>query len=145
MMLFQSTEKWMTFVHWSILLVFGVATANLLAPLIGGCANRQFVGRLHHFPRSGRSIFWAWLLCRQVRQRVIEIGCRRCRRVPCAVGRFSDCDRRWGQRIVHCRPDNGPCFGNGDRDGALDGAVHTLILPGETAKRQRFFYKNSTK
>ncbi len=50
-----------------------------------------------------------------------------------------------GRRLICRCPDNGPRFGNGDRDGALDGAVHTLILLRETAKRQRFLHKNSTK
>lgn len=127
----------MTFVCRLILLIFGKATANPLAPPLGGWANRQFVGRLNHCPRSGRSIFWAWPLCRLVRQRVVGIDWRR--RL-----RFSGCDRRWRQGIIRVRPDNGPRFRNGDGDGALDGAVHTYILPGETAKRQRFFYKNFT-
>ena len=108
-------------------------------------------------------IFWAWPLCQMVRPRVAGIGLRRGMRIPFAVGRLR-------QGIIRVRPDNGPRFGNGDRDGALDGAVHAcilnspqsfsrvvqsrsmllrlrcglLILPGETAKRQRFFYKNST-
>ena len=126
------------------MLVFGAATANLLARPIGGWANRQFVGQLRHCPRSGRIIFWAWPLCRLGRQRVVGIDWRHRLRFPCAVGRFSGCDRRWRQGIIRVRPDNGPRFRNGDGDGALDGAVHTCILPGETAKRQRFFYKNFT-
>jgi hypothetical protein len=51
------------------------------------------------------------------------------------------CDRR----LIRRCPDNGPRFGNGDRDGAFNGAIHASILPGETAKRQRFLHKNSTK
>lgn len=90
-------------------------------------------------------IFWAWPLCRLVRQRVGGIDWRHRLRFPCALGRFSGCDRRLRQGIIHVRPDNGPRFRNGDRDSALDGAVHALILPGEMAKRQRFLHKNSTK
>lgn len=106
-----------------------------------------------------------------VRPRVAGIDLQRHLRFPCTVGRISGCDRRLRQGIIRVRPDNGPRFGNGDRDSALDGAVHALILnspqsfirlvqsqsmllrvrcgllilPGETAKRQRFFYKNFTK
>jgi hypothetical protein len=126
------------------LLVFGAATASQLARPIGGCVNRPFFGRLNHCPRSGRVIFWAWLLCRLGRQRVGGIDWRRRRHFACPLGRFIDSNRRWRHGIIRVRPDNGPRFGNGDRDSALDGAVHTLILPEETAKRQRFFYKNST-
>lgn len=89
-------------------------------------------------------IFCAWPLCQMVRQRVIGIDLRRRRCFPCTGGRIISCDRRLRQGIIRVCPDNGPCFGNGDRDSALDRAVHTFILPGEMAKRQRFFYKNST-
>lgn len=73
-------------------------------------------------------IFWAWPLCRLGRPRVVGIDWRRRQRFLCAVGRMISCDRRRRQGIIRIRPDNGPRFGNGDRDSALDGAVHALIL-----------------